>query len=149
MRFVAEVAGMPAPQGSKRHVGHGILIESSKKVAPWRDSVITAIHAAHDGPWPMFAKHEAVFVQLHFTLPAPKSVRKTVANFPSKIPDLDKLIRSTLDGVTVAGLWVDDGQAVSVFASKSYPVGVKGAGKYALDWPGVWMSIDTVSGQVT
>jgi len=30
------VLGIPAAQGSKKHVGRGILIESSKKVAPWR-----------------------------------------------------------------------------------------------------------------
>ena len=27
-----KVIGLPAPQGSKRHVGHGVMIESSKKV---------------------------------------------------------------------------------------------------------------------
>jgi len=30
------VAGAAAPQGSKRHVGGGRVIESSKAFAPWR-----------------------------------------------------------------------------------------------------------------
>lgn len=30
------VAGRPAVQGSKRHVGGGRLIESSRQVGPWR-----------------------------------------------------------------------------------------------------------------
>lgn len=29
------VIGLPAPQGSKKHVGHGVMVESSKKVKPW------------------------------------------------------------------------------------------------------------------
>ena len=33
------VIGIPAPQGSKRHVGHGIMIENSKRVKPWRQDV--------------------------------------------------------------------------------------------------------------
>lgn len=30
------VLGVPAPQGSKRHVGRGVLVESSKALGPWR-----------------------------------------------------------------------------------------------------------------
>jgi hypothetical protein len=33
---------LPAPQGSKRHVGNGRMIESSTKVKPWRQAVIAA-----------------------------------------------------------------------------------------------------------
>ena len=36
------VRGVPAPQGSKRHIGHGIMIENSKKVKPWRQDVRAA-----------------------------------------------------------------------------------------------------------
>lgn len=46
------VFGLPAPQGSKRHVGEGRMVESSKRVKPWRrqvawrdDSQIVAWHA--------------------------------------------------------------------------------------------------------
>lgn len=35
--FYAE--GVPAPQGSKTHVGGGRLIESSRQVGAWRDAV--------------------------------------------------------------------------------------------------------------
>ena len=30
------VIGIPGAQGSKRHVGNGVMVESSKKVKPWR-----------------------------------------------------------------------------------------------------------------
>ena len=39
------VYGTPAPQGSKRHVGRGVMVESSKKVAPWRQDVVAAAAA--------------------------------------------------------------------------------------------------------
>lgn len=29
------VLGLPAPQGSKTHVGEGRMVESSKRVKPW------------------------------------------------------------------------------------------------------------------
>ena len=34
-----KVSGEPAPQGSKRHVGGGRMIEASKKLPPWREAV--------------------------------------------------------------------------------------------------------------
>jgi Holliday junction resolvase RusA-like endonuclease len=40
--LVITVFGQPAPQGSKRHVGHGVMVESSKKVKPWRQDVVAA-----------------------------------------------------------------------------------------------------------
>ena len=33
------VPGVPAPQGSKRHVGNGRMVESSKDLPAWRHSV--------------------------------------------------------------------------------------------------------------
>ena len=36
------VFGLPAPQGSKRHVGEGRMVESSKRVKPWRRQVAAA-----------------------------------------------------------------------------------------------------------
>ena len=38
----------------------------------------------------------------------------------AKVPDLDKLLRSTFDAITTAGVWRDDAQVVVVSASKSY-----------------------------
>ena len=32
--------GVPAPQGSKRHVGMGRMIESCKALKPWREMII-------------------------------------------------------------------------------------------------------------
>lgn len=41
-----DVLGVPAAQGSKRHVGNGRMVESSKALHPWRDSVAAAARDA-------------------------------------------------------------------------------------------------------
>ena len=43
MKLSVIVHGVPGPQGSKRHVGNGRMIESSAKVKPWRDAVVAAV----------------------------------------------------------------------------------------------------------
>jgi crossover junction endodeoxyribonuclease RusA len=40
------VPGKPAPRGSKRHVGRGIMVDSSREVGPWRERVALAAHNA-------------------------------------------------------------------------------------------------------
>lgn len=114
--LLIRVIGQPAPQGSKRLVGRH-LIESSAGVQPWRDSVAwaarSAAHAAHwtqpDGP---------VAVDVRFYLPRPAAARRR--RFPHTRPDLDKLIRSTLDALTTSGVVVDDARVVKIDAAKLY-----------------------------
>lgn len=110
------VIGIPAPQGSKRHVGHGILIESSKKVGPWRDDVRAEAIDAMDGAAP-FAGPVDVWITFEFIRPpsAPKS-----RVLPSVRPDLDKLVRSTLDALKSAGVYGDDSQVTDLTARKRY-----------------------------
>lgn len=95
------VFGDPAPQGSKRHVGRGVMIESSKRVVPWREAVkaaAPAVERALDGP---------LSVSMVFTLQRPGSTRK-MDRVPYRTPDLSKLCRATEDAITEAGLWADD-----------------------------------------
>src|SRR5690606_17977873 len=128
LALTVRVHGIPAPQGSKRHVGNGRMIESSKKVGPWRDAVKAAILAATgrrpttvDGP---------VQVDVTFILPRPKGhygtgrnagkVRTSAPPEPTTKPDLDKLMRSTLDALTDVGVLRDDAQVVRIYAAKVY-----------------------------
>lgn len=107
------VTGTPAPQGSKRHVGGGRMVESSKKVGPWRAAVAwTASQQQQHTPGP-------VTVRLTFYLARPKSAPKSRV-WPDRKPDLDKLIRSTLDGLTESGVIEDDARIQSVSAQKVY-----------------------------
>ena len=113
------IEGEPAPQGSKTGFvknGRVVMVEASKKVKPWRAAVAkkTAQHMSWETLNPM---DNPVEIALVFYLPKPKTVKRT---WPSVKPDLDKLIRSTFDGLTTGGLYTDDALVVAVSASKEY-----------------------------
>lgn len=138
--FVAVVLDTPAPQGSKRHVGKGIMVESSAKVQPWREAVKGAIYRLHIATQP--AEYGPVRLDVMFTLKRPKAHYRTGRNahllrdgappFPIGPPDVDKLLRSTLDAIVAAGVIHDDAQIVDTTAAKRYP----GTHVHALDRPG-------------
>lgn len=116
-----DVVGLPAPQGSKRHVGNGVMVESSKKVQPWRDAVAWATREAIAAGGPTF-QSGPVAITVSFRLPMPRSRRRVDRDrgwrWADKRPDLDKLLRSTLDGLTAGGAFGDDCQVVRVTAEK-------------------------------
>lgn len=110
------VPGKPAPQGSKRHVGRGILIESSKEVGSWRERVALAAHQMmRQSGFPVF--DGPVAVCLDFVLPRPKSAPKRTTPPASKRPDLDKLARACLDAITETVI-TDDARVTSLSARK-------------------------------
>jgi Holliday junction resolvase RusA-like endonuclease len=109
------IDGEPAPQGSKTGFiknGRVVMIESSKKVKPWREAV-----AAQTQAKVLCALQNPVEIALVFHLPKPKTVTR---KWPAVKPDLDKLIRSTFDGLTTGGLYTDDALVIAVSASKQY-----------------------------
>lgn len=108
------VPGKPAPQGSKKHVGRGILVEASKELGPWRERVALA---ACDQTEKIIAKPDEVGVTLRFILPRPASAPKTKRALASKRPDLDKLVRAILDAITNV-IVEDDSQVVCIGAFK-------------------------------
>jgi crossover junction endodeoxyribonuclease RusA len=122
------VPGRPAPQGSKRHVGNGVMVESSKALAPWRTTVAWHLAQAHrsaplDGP---------LFVVLEFVMPRPAACPKRSTPAAVKRPDLDKLIRACLDAGSSV-VWRDDSQIVRIDAKK----------RIALpdEQPGAWVRV--------
>ena len=84
------VYGQPAPQGSKRFVGikngRGMMIESSKKVRPWRQDVKRAAEEAREslGSLP---PDTPLCVRMVFTVPKPASAPKRRRIWPNYIPD--------------------------------------------------------------
>lgn len=125
------VCGSPASQGSKRHVGRGIMVESSKKLAPWRQDVVAAALNACEGGEGMFTG--PVRVELTFLLPRPKAHYRTGANahllrdtapaWPiARTLDVDKAVRATLDPLVTAGVLADDALVVELRAFKVYTV---------------------------
>lgn len=108
------VPGKPVPQGSKRHIGRGILIESSKDLGPWRERVALTAHQTLAGEPIMSGAITAV---LTFVLPRPKSAPKTRTPAATKRPDVDKLARACLDAITDV-IILDDAQVVDLRATK-------------------------------
>ena len=136
------VAGVPRPQGSKDHVGRGRLIESSKYVGAWRDLI--TVHLL--GKRGSFAQYVPVRVDLLFTVPAPKNLPVHTVVYPTKIPDLDKLVRAVYDAITKAGVWHDDSQAVESHEYKTYPFHALSAHDDAADVPGVRITLTEIGG---
>jgi crossover junction endodeoxyribonuclease RusA len=128
---IIHVHGLPAPQGSKRHVGHGVMIESSAKVKPWREAVkwaaLTQLAIAGCETPPLTGPIRVVAI---FKFPRPKSHYRTGRNahllrddapeFKMSRPDGEKLERSTYDALTDAGVWRDDAQVVDAHWTKVY-----------------------------
>lgn len=108
------VPGKPAPQGSKRHLGRGILIESSKEVGPWRERIAITAHNAMAGqklfPGPLT-------IDLQFVLPRPKSAPKRYTPAAVRRPDIDKLARAALDAITGVVIG-DDAQITTMNVTK-------------------------------
>lgn len=135
------VYGMPGPQGSKKLVGftksgRGLLVESSKKVKPWREAVHAAALAVRQGAEPLDC---ALTVRMVFTMPKPQSAPKRRKTWPMKTPDLSKLIRSTEDALTSSGIWRDDARVVEYTrCAKVFP----DEDRDALEAPGVRIVIE-------
>ena len=115
------VLGVAAPQGSKRHVGHGIMIESSARLRPWRAAVTAAAAEASSGATTLLGP---VTLAATFSFARPASHYGTGRNAETLKPsapirpsshavgDLSKLVRAVEDAITDSGLWRDDCQVV-------------------------------------
>ncbi|HEX4432809.1 MAG TPA: RusA family crossover junction endodeoxyribonuclease [Frankiaceae bacterium] len=125
--LVIDAVGVPAPQGSKSfkgmRAGKPVLVESSKKVAPWRAAVESAARArmALTGWTTLDGPIELLIV---FFLPRPRSVRRV---WPTAYPDSSKLLRSTEDALVRAGVVADDARFVHHDVWKRYALEVPGA----------------------
>lgn len=136
--IVLKVFGQPAPQGSKRAfkvrgkggipTGRVAVIESSHdRVKSWRQAVIDAAvpvraeRLPFDGP---------LHVAMSFFLARPQShfgtgrnagrLKESAPHYPTKAPDLSKVIRATEDALTDCGIWADDARVVMISAEKQY-----------------------------
>jgi Holliday junction resolvase RusA-like endonuclease len=122
------VDGVPQPQGSKTCFctgGRAVVVEgrrgpARKAFKAWR-AAVKAEASQHD---PVVG---AVRVFLGFRFARPPShlkkrggLRKGAPLFPQSRPDLDKLQRAVLDGLTDGGLIEDDSRVVFITARKEY-----------------------------
>jgi crossover junction endodeoxyribonuclease RusA len=125
------VNGKPAPQGSKRHVGNGRMVEMSKAVGPWREAVRAEVQLEMWTQGRLGAPLEGpLAVTITFLLPRPRGhfgtgrnsacLKPSAPAYPTGTPDVDKLARSTLDGLVMGGAMRDDAQVVMLCAAKRY-----------------------------
>jgi Holliday junction resolvase RusA-like endonuclease len=126
------VYGTPAPQGSKRHVGGGVMIESSKKVKPWRQDVKYAALAAVEASPGFTILDGPLVASMVFAYARGKGHYRTGRNAhllrdsaplrPAVMPDLSKILRSTEDALTGVA-WADDARVVGYRRLEKYYAG--------------------------
>jgi len=118
------VSGMvPAPQGSKRALGPGRMIESCKRLKPWRALVTSTAEALGVGIIPGPVSLSVTFMlprpDGHWTKTGKLSAMGRRAPWPAVKPDLDKLIRAIGDSLT-GTLITDDARVVNVSGQKRW-----------------------------
>ena len=129
--LVFRIKGVPGAQGSKTVSRWGTLRESSAKVGPWRQAVMWTTENNYHLP-PII---DPVCVEITFFFARPKGHYGTGRNCEklkntapehctsSSHGDIDKLCRSTLDGLAVrsgGNVIRDDSQVVRLRCEKRY-----------------------------
>lgn len=124
------IPGKPQPQGSMKafRVANRIAVTHAKggELGIWRSAITTNCRDLWGETPPL---DEPVVVVLEFFLPRPKSAPRRVA-VPAKKPDIDKLVRAVLDGLTDAQVIADDARVVTLsahkfFADAKHPMGAR------------------------
>ncbi|MBB4915069.1 RusA family crossover junction endodeoxyribonuclease [Streptosporangium saharense] len=146
--------GVPGPQGSKKaraiYKGRGAnrqftgkvsVQESSRKVGPWREAVKKAAELAAGPGW--VTLDAPLLVEFCFTFDRGRTVKR---RHHTVYPDLSKLIRSTEDALTGAGIWADDARVVAYHKPRKLYVGA--ADPDALPESGVVIRIWTVQDRI-
>ena len=126
--YSLHVWGTAAPQGSKRHVGNGVMLESSDRVRPWRQDVRFAALEKRPPDWDMTTPMRLDLV-FWFARPAShygtkNGITYLKANAPvqpvsARLGDIDKLSRAVLDALTGVA-YLDDRQVIQLDARKAY-----------------------------
>ena len=109
---------LPVPQGSKRHVGGGRMVERDD-LKPWREAVTLLALRACGYARPSIDRPALCVVEFTFPRPAaPK--RHTDPHRKDTAPDVDKLARAVFDALTAAAIVRDDARFADLVALKRY-----------------------------
>lgn len=123
--------GVAAPKGSAKGFvvrskatgkARAVVTHDNPRTKGWQqtisDAAAHALDAVPMGAEPFHGGDAPVRLLVVFYLPRPKSLGRRVTHHTKK-PDLDKLVRSVLDGLTGV-LFNDDSQVVDLQARKRY-----------------------------
>lgn len=121
--LVIDALGHPAPKGSKKCVGgrgkaRHILVEMSPLLDDWTAAVVKHARArANLTGWATLTGPADVDIWAWF--PRPKSVTRP---YPSSrgVGDIDKIARSCLDAIVLAGVLADDSLVVDLHTHERY-----------------------------
>jgi Holliday junction resolvase RusA-like endonuclease len=108
--------------------------QGGQRLKSWREAVRTDAIEALDGAPPADGP---VAVTITFLMPRPKNhyrggrsshiLKPTAPSVHASRPDIDKLIRGTLDALKNAGAYRDDSQVALIHSMKVYAGGTPGA----------------------
>lgn len=111
----------PEPQGSARAFvvggGRAVVTSDNPHLKRYRRAIALAATLALPASWAPLAGPVVVYVK--FTIKRPASVSAKKRPTPMVRPDLDKLLRAALDGLTGIA-YVDDAQVVALTTLKVY-----------------------------
>ncbi|MEI6796663.1 MAG: RusA family crossover junction endodeoxyribonuclease [Methanomassiliicoccales archaeon] len=125
-KIIFFVAGEPVPQGSTKgfyieKINRVVITHGNANTTRWRERIATEAQRADASRKARFfdLDREAAYeVRVNFLFTRPKSMPKK-RTLHTKRPDLDKLVRAVLDGITDV-LIPDDSQVMSIAARKHY-----------------------------
>jgi Holliday junction resolvase RusA-like endonuclease len=124
-----DVAGLPAPQGSKKafvnpRTRRAIIVDANPTtLRSWRQDVIEAAKHARGNSVPLDG---SLSLLVTFWLPRPqahygtKGLKVNAPTYSRTKPDIDKLLRAVMDALTIAGVWTDDARVGRVTMEKMY-----------------------------
>ena len=121
--------GQPQSKGSARGFvsrGRVVITNDNAKAKPWAAVVTLMARQAMQERPPLAGPLD---VRLVFDMQRPKAhfnkrgLRPDAPSLVCKRPDIDKVTRTVLDALTVAGVWGDDAQVASLVAEKRYANG--------------------------
>lgn len=116
------VYGRPQPQGSTRAflpkgTTRPVITSDNKRLKPWRQEIAGMAKSLLPSTGGLL-RTSAVRVQADFFFKKPKSARKSTKHKTTK-PDVDKLVRGVLDGLTGIA-FDDDSQVTEILAAKFF-----------------------------
>ena len=149
--LLIKIIGKPAAQGSKVRTRYGMK-EASEFVAPWRNQIVSACIEQRINEGEIITC--PVSLDIRFQFHRPKAhfgtcknkdlVKPSAPRFPSSkiIGDIDKLCRSTLDGLSVpsGGMLLEDASLVMQLVAEKFFVPMKPPNKQ-----GAWIRVSKLS----
>lgn len=132
IRLELKIQGLPATKGSSvpyrdQRTGAIRVKADNRRLRAWERSIADRAFLERHLRKRREPLEGPVVVELLFRLPRPKGhyvnrdgirLREGAPTLHAQIPDLDKLIRAVLDGLTKGQVWRDDGQVAELRARK-------------------------------